>query len=48
VVLEENADHLLIHSIAVKPDAQRKGYGTTLLDFADRRAVQIGLREVRL
>jgi GNAT superfamily N-acetyltransferase len=34
-VIEERADHMLIYSIAVKPDAQRKGYGTTLLDFAD-------------
>jgi ribosomal protein S18 acetylase RimI-like enzyme len=47
-VLEENLDHLLIYSIAVKPDAQRKGYGTALLDFADRRAIELGLHEVRL
>jgi ribosomal protein S18 acetylase RimI-like enzyme len=48
VVLEENAEHLLIYSIAVKPDAQRKGHGKTLLDFADQRAIDLGLREVRL
>lgn len=47
-VLEENADNLLVYSIAVKPDAQRKGYGRALLDFADQRAIEIGLREVRL
>jgi ribosomal protein S18 acetylase RimI-like enzyme len=47
-VLEENLDYLLIYSIAVKPDAQRKGYGTALLDFADRRAIELGLYEVRL
>jgi len=47
-VLEERADHLLIYSIAVKPDAQRKGYGAALLEFADQRAVGIGLLEVRL
>jgi ribosomal protein S18 acetylase RimI-like enzyme len=47
-VLEENNDHLLIYSIAVKPDAQRKGYGRALLDFADQRAIELGLHEVRL
>jgi ribosomal protein S18 acetylase RimI-like enzyme len=47
-ILEENTDHLMIYSIAVKPDAQRKGYGTTLLDFADQRAIELGLRQVRL
>jgi GNAT superfamily N-acetyltransferase len=47
-VLEEKADHLLVYSIAVKPDAQQKGYGTALLDFADQRAIGLGLRELRL
>ena len=47
-VLEERADHLLLYSIAVKPDAQRKGYGTALLDLADQRAIGRGLREIRL
>jgi ribosomal protein S18 acetylase RimI-like enzyme len=47
-VLEENTDHLLIYSIAVKPDAQGRGYGRALLDFADQRAIEIGLDEVRL
>jgi GNAT superfamily N-acetyltransferase len=42
-VLEENNDHLLIYSIAVKPDAQRKGYGRALLDFADKQAARLGL-----
>jgi ribosomal protein S18 acetylase RimI-like enzyme len=48
VVLEENAEHLLIYSIAVKPDGHWRGYGKTLLDFADKRAVEPGLHEVRL
>ena len=47
-VLEERADHLLVYSIAVKPDAQRKGYGIALLNFADQRAIALGLREIRL
>jgi ribosomal protein S18 acetylase RimI-like enzyme len=47
-ILEENPDHLLIYSIAVKPDAQRNGYGMALLDFADQRAIELGVHEVRL
>jgi ribosomal protein S18 acetylase RimI-like enzyme len=47
-ILEEYANHLMIYSIAVKPDAQRKGYGTALLDFADQRAIELGLHQVRL
>ena len=47
-VLEERPDHLLVYSIAVKPDAQRKGYGIALLNFADQQATGLGLREVRL
>ena len=48
VVLEESTDHLLIYSIAVRPEVQRKGYGKALLDFVDKRAIQLGLHEVRL
>ena len=47
-VLGERADHMLVYSIAVKLDAQRKGYGTALLDFAEQRAIGLGLREIRL
>ena len=47
-VLEETPTHLLIYSIAIRPDSQRKGYGMALLAFADKRAIELGLREVRL
>jgi ribosomal protein S18 acetylase RimI-like enzyme len=47
-VLEEKPDHLVIYSIAVNPDAQRQGHGTTLLDFAAERAAAAGLSELRL
>ena len=47
-VLERNTDHLLIYSIVVKPEARQKGYGRALHDFADKRAVELGLHEVRL
>lgn len=47
-VLEENPEYLMIYSIAVRPDAQRKGYGVCLLDFADKHAIELGMHEVRL
>jgi ribosomal protein S18 acetylase RimI-like enzyme len=46
--LEPWPDHLLVYSIAVRPNHQRKGYGRALLAFAEERAIAIGLREVRL
>jgi ribosomal protein S18 acetylase RimI-like enzyme len=48
LVLEERPNHLLVYSIAVKPTEQRQGYGSVLLDFADQRAVAIGVEEIRL
>lgn len=48
IVLEKKPDHLLVYSIAVSPDEQRKGHATALLDFACRRARADGYREVRL
>jgi ribosomal protein S18 acetylase RimI-like enzyme len=47
-VLEEQPDHLLVYSVAVRPEEQRKGHGAALLDFADRRALAIGVQEIRL
>jgi ribosomal protein S18 acetylase RimI-like enzyme len=47
-VLEEKTDHLLVYSIAVRPEEQRKGYGPVLLQFAEQRAVAIGVPEIRL
>jgi len=48
IVLEPHAGHLLIYSVAVAPEAQRRGHAKTLLMFADERARKLGLREVRL
>jgi ribosomal protein S18 acetylase RimI-like enzyme len=48
LVLEENTDHLLLYSIAVKPDTQRQGYGRALLEFADQRAIELGVNQIRL
>ena len=47
-VLEEQPDHLLVYSIAVSPAEQRQGYGRALLEFADQRAIAIGVDEIRL
>jgi ribosomal protein S18 acetylase RimI-like enzyme len=47
-VLEERRDHLLVYSIAVRPTEQGRGHGRALLDFADQRAIALGLAVIRL
>jgi ribosomal protein S18 acetylase RimI-like enzyme len=47
-ILQTMPDHLLVYSIAVLPAFQRQGYGRALLDFADRRAIEIDAKELRL
>jgi ribosomal protein S18 acetylase RimI-like enzyme len=47
-VFEEQPGFLLIYSIAVVPEHQHKGYGRALLAFAEKRAIELRLREVRL
>ena len=47
-VLEERPDYLLVYSIAVRPAEQGKGHGRALLDFADQRAIALGLAVIRL
>ncbi|MBZ6077151.1 GNAT family N-acetyltransferase [Microvirga puerhi] len=46
LVLEETA--MLLDNIAVDPQAQGRGYGRALLDFAERRAREAGCRVLRL
>jgi len=48
VVLRAAEDHLLIHNVAVEPARQGEGLGRELLAFAERRAVEAGLPELRL
>ena len=47
-VFETAADHLMIFSLAVLPDAQRAGIGRFMLQFAEDQARAAGLPEVRL
>jgi GNAT superfamily N-acetyltransferase len=48
IVLEEKPGYLLIYSVVVKPEHQRKGHATALLGFADQHALTIGAQAVRL
>ncbi len=47
-VLEQRPDHLFVYSIAVRPDRQGQGYGSTLLGFVDLKAIELGAPEIRL
>jgi glutathione S-transferase len=48
LVLEETPAALLLDNIAVLPDCQGKGYGRTLIEFADAEALRRRHREIRL
>jgi ribosomal protein S18 acetylase RimI-like enzyme len=48
IVLSPRDDYLHIGNIAVDPDRQREGLGTALLGFAEERARELGLTELRL
>jgi GNAT superfamily N-acetyltransferase len=48
IVLIARPDHLLLENVAVLPAMQGFGIGTGLLEFADARARELGLGEIRL
>lgn len=48
VVLTPTADHMLIQAMAVDPGLQGQGLGQQLLQFAEYKTVELGLRDVRL
>jgi ribosomal protein S18 acetylase RimI-like enzyme len=41
-------DCLLIYSVAIRPDRQKRGHGRRLLDWAEQEARRMALRRVRL
>jgi ribosomal protein S18 acetylase RimI-like enzyme len=48
LILKTRADDLLIWSVAVAPQVQRRGIGNRLLAFAEARARELGRGKVRL
>jgi ribosomal protein S18 acetylase RimI-like enzyme len=48
IVLERIDDHLLVRNIGVVPSRRGRGYGRRLLDFAEQRARELSLGELRL
>jgi ribosomal protein S18 acetylase RimI-like enzyme len=48
LVLEEAPTGLLLDNIAVLPECQGKGYGRTLMEFAEAEALRRGFREISL
>ncbi|MEO8424660.1 MAG: GNAT family N-acetyltransferase [Actinomycetota bacterium] len=48
VVLIPATDHIFLETIAVSPQLQRRGHGRALMAFAEGRALELGLSEVRL
>jgi ribosomal protein S18 acetylase RimI-like enzyme len=48
LVLEETPEGFLLDNIAVAPECQGKGYGRTLIEFAEAEARRRGFAEIRL
>ena len=48
LILEHDADRLLIWSIATDPVGQQRGLGRSMLDAAELRARQLGLPMIKL
>ncbi len=48
IVLEDDGDALLLDNVAVSPTAQGKGFGRTLIAFAEEEARRRGHVELRL
>lgn len=48
IVLHDEEDRLLIYSVAVHPQFQKRGFGRRLLDFAEQQSARAGYSVVRL
>ena len=48
LVLCDRPDHLLLDNVAISPDAQGRGLGRKLVDFAEAEALRRGYRQILL
>jgi ribosomal protein S18 acetylase RimI-like enzyme len=48
LVLVPSDDHVLVENVAVEPARQGEGIGRALLAFAEQRAAELGVSEMRL
>jgi N-acetylglutamate synthase-like GNAT family acetyltransferase len=48
IVLIPGGDHLLVENVAVAPAMQGRGLGRELMAFAEQRAAELGMAELRL
>jgi GNAT superfamily N-acetyltransferase len=48
LVLVPHDDHLLVENVAVEPAHQGEGIGRALMAYAEERAAELGLGELRL
>jgi N-acetylglutamate synthase-like GNAT family acetyltransferase len=48
LLIHDHADHLIIDNLAVEPATQGAGVGSELLRFAEQRARELRVAEVRL
>lgn len=48
IILVDKDDHLLIYSVALRPEAQGRGLGRLLLNFAEQQTRAAGYNLVRL
>jgi ribosomal protein S18 acetylase RimI-like enzyme len=48
LVLQHEADALLIYSVAIEPAYQKRGYGRHLLAWAEQQALLADYRQIRL
>lgn len=48
IILLFESEYLSVANLSVHPDFQSKGFGSSLLDFAHKKAIEQGYKEMRL